>query len=171
MGYNQNWIAIAMNCFPMGGVGTPGTDQLVLIPSNVLTQSPPPQSLGQIQKADAFFNALPSRDISGLAHEHLFLVAPMVTASALPFVQVTSIDANGNFIGPGSGSGPAVSPGNGVMRAGGLFAPAQHDSCASGACRVDLSDDRIHSVVVQTANDGKRYLLTSFHAGDPANNL
>jgi hypothetical protein len=170
LGYNQTWIAIALRCFAGGGAPPPGDDQLVLIPSTVLTASPAPASLGQTQKANAFFNARPSRDISGIANQPLFLVAPEVTASALPYVSVTSVDGNGNYVGPGPGNAVANSPGNGVMGTSGLFTLAEHDSCGPGAsCEVSLQDDRITSAVVQTGNDDKHYLLTSFHAGDSTN--
>ncbi|MGD0672275.1 MAG: hypothetical protein ABSB13_09370 [Candidatus Binatus sp.] len=171
VGFNQTWVAIALRCLQSGGAPPAGTDQLVLIPSTVLTQSPAPQNLGQTQKADAFFNARPSRDISGIAAQPLFLVAPEVTASAPPYVLVTSIDASGNFVNPGPGNTPVNSPGNGVMGTSGSFTSAEHDTCGPGAaCEVSLQDDRITSAVVQTGNDGKHYLLTSFHAGDSTNN-
>ncbi len=173
MGYNQTWVAIALRCSPAGG-GTAGTDQIVLIPSSVLTKSPAPQTLGQTQKANAFFNARPSRDISGGANQPIFLVAPEVTASKPPFVQVTSIDASGNYVGPGPSTvnnGTITSPTNGVLGTAGLFTLAQHDTCGAGtACEVSLQDDRIASVIVQSGNDGKHYLLTSFQAGDSTNN-
>lgn len=94
-----------------------------------------------------------------------------MTSSALPFVQVTSVDVNGNFVGPGPGSIIVHSPGNGVMATAGNFALAEHDTCSPGAaCEVSLEDDRLTSVVLQIGNDGDHYLLTSFHAGDSTNN-
>jgi hypothetical protein len=169
IGYNQTWVAIALRCLLSGGVPPAGTDQLVLIPR--INGLPAPLTSGQIQKANAFFNARPSRDVSAIGDQPLFLVAPEVTASTLPYVQVTSVDASGNFVGPGKGGVQVHSPGNGVLGTSGSFAPAQHDTCGSGAqCDVDLKDGRITSVILQIGNDGDHYLLTSFPAGDNVNN-
>ena len=174
LGYNQNWVAIDTLCINPGVAF--GSDQIILIPHSTLTQNPLPQTLlitvpspGSVP----IHAARPSRDVSGNAAQNLFLVGSVIPSdSNLPFVEVTAIDASGKYAPPGPSSvnnGIVSSPGNGVLGKK-TESPAQHDDCGSGAaCDVDLGDERIQTVVLQTGNDGNHYLLTSFHAGDRAN--
>jgi len=121
VGYNQSWAAVDLQCYPKGGKGAAGNDQLLLISSSVLTQSPPPSSLSATTMTPPFFGARPSRDISGGAGQNLFLVGSMVpSSSSLPYVQVTSVNASGSIVSVGSGS---QSPGNGVPGTYGNITP------------------------------------------------
>jgi len=168
VGYNQSWAAVELQCNGPGGTGT-GSDQLILIPNSFLTMANPPTNLTYSQLTPPFNGARPARDISGKGTQNLFLAGSVVPASSTlyPFVRVTSVDANGNFINPGPNGSPTDSPGDGVPGTFGSFALAQHDSCGAGSnCAVSLQDARISSVVLQAGNDGHYYLLTSFHAGD-----
>ena len=168
IGYNQTWIAVDLACEVVGG-GLSGTDQLVLVASSLLTQANP--VFTYVPLTPPFDGARPSRDISGNGTQNLFLAASVVPSStSLPYVVVTTVDANHNFVGPGPGGATVQSPGNGVPGTAGNFPLAQHDSCGAGAaCDVSLQDDRITNVVLQAGNDGHYYLLTSFHAGDQTN--
>jgi len=170
LGYNQNWAAVDIQCYGAQGIGA-GSDQLILVPSSVLTQNPAPSSLSASVLTPPFFGARPSRDISGGAGQNLFLVGSFVpSSSSLPSVQVTSVDASGNIVGADGNHGLVYSPGNGVPGTFGNIAAAQHDTCGAGsACAVSLQDARIANVVLQKGDDGHEYLLTSFHAGDSAN--
>jgi hypothetical protein len=161
VGYNQTWVAVALRCLSSGGIPPAGTDQLILInPSNLAVK----------QESAPFFNARPSRDISGAGGENLFMVAPEVPTTTLPYVAVTTVDSNGNFVGPGPGGTTLNSPTNGVLGTANITALAPHDNCGPGStCEVSLQDDRITSVVLQKGNDGNHYLLTSFQAGDQVN--
>ncbi len=154
VGYNQSWAAVALQCNGIGGVGR-GSDQLILIPISFLTMANPPTTLAYSQLATPFNGARPSRDISGNGTQNLFLVGSVVPSStSLPFVQVTTVNANGSFVNPGVNGQPAQSPGNGVPGTFGQFANPQHDSCGPGAaCDVALQDARIASVVLQAGND------------------
>jgi hypothetical protein len=173
LGYNQAWIAIDLQCYPISAKGTPGSDQLVLIPHAILTQpsAPPSIACGQpifpngpvVQcKAGPFFGARPSRDISGNANKNLFLVRS--NTSTTPTVTVTTVDANGNFVGPSSAGQPLTSPPNGQQV--GTLTQAQQGTCPQNFdCSISLQDARITNVILQTGNDGNHYLLTSFHSG------
>jgi hypothetical protein len=173
LGYNQAWVAIDLQCYPIGGSGVPGTDQLVLIPHGILTQTSAPQSIACGQpiflngpvvqcKAGPFFAARPSRDISGNANQNLFLVTS--NTATTPSISVTTVGANGNFVGPSNSGGILNSPSNGSPV--GSLTPAQQGTCGSGSsCTINLGDSRITNVILQTGNDGNHYLLTSFHAG------
>jgi hypothetical protein len=167
LGYNQTWVAVDVACFGFAGAGV-GSDQLILIPSAILTETNP--NFTYTPTTPPFFGARPSRDISGNGTQNLFLVGSKVPfGTALPSVQVTTVNANGNFVGPGPAGAVVPSPGNGVPANGnsGNFAPAQHDSCgANSTCTVNVGDSRIASVVLQAGNDGHYYLLTSYIAGD-----
>jgi len=163
LGYNQTFVAVVLRCLHSGGAPPAGTDQLILF-------TPSTMSLFR-QESAPFFNARPSRDISGAGGENLFLVAPEVPVTTPPYVSVTTVAGNGNFVGPGPGGATLNSPTNGVVGTPTNFALAPHDNCGvSSTCEVNLEDDRITGVILQKGNDGNHYLLTSFHAGDTGNN-
>ncbi len=145
-------------------VGT-GSDQVVLIPATVLTQSPAPLSLSQTTITPPVIGARPSRDISGDANYPLYFAASQVpSGSSSPYVALYTLY---NSYGTWGLQFVDQSPGNGAPGTFGLFTPAQHDSCGAGsACAVSLQDARISSVVIQKGIDANTYLLTSFQAGD-----
>lgn len=180
LGYNQSWAVIDVSCFDQNQIPFTDNDQLVLIPHAVLATHP--QNLGATLKsgptgtgANGWFASRPSRDVSGTANQNIFLVSsgPLDSPGSLDFVKITSIDATGNFIGPGPGNAIIQSPINGAPASDSfVINPAQHDNCGAGSkCVISLGDARISNApILQTANDGKHYLLTSFHAGDNALN-
>lgn len=98
LGYNQTWLAVTLRCFTAGGNPPAGTDQLILFnPSTMAVVK---------QVSSPFFNARPSKDVSGAGGENLFLVAPEVPTASLPYLSVTTVDGNGNFVGPIPGFTP-----------------------------------------------------------------
>jgi hypothetical protein len=172
LGFNQiagipseSWVAVDLQCKGAGGNGT-GSDQAVLIPATVLTESPPPSTLSQTILTPPVIGTRPSRDISGDSNYPLYFAAseaPCSNSSSPCVALYTLYDSYGTY-----GLQLAdESPANGAPGSYGLFTPAQHDSCGSGsACAADLGDARIENVVIQKGIDGNTYLLTSFHAGD-----
>lgn len=180
LGYNQAWVVIDVSCFDQSQQPFIDNDQLLLIPHSAIATHP--QNLGAIQEQGptgtgsmGWFASRPSRDVSGTANQDLFLVssAPLDSPGALDFVKVTSIDSNGNIVGPGPGNAIVQSPGIGVSATDTFsIAPGEHDNCGAGSgCVVSLGDARISSApILQIGNDGNKYLLTAFHAGDNGNN-
>jgi hypothetical protein len=185
VGYNQAWIAIDLQCFTSGNASGSASslDQLVLIPHSVLMLATPPTSLacGQpivpngpsvICKSPPFFGARPSRDVAADGTKNLFLVGSVVDISGhvQSKVQVTTVDASGNFIGPSPSGGILLSPGNGNNAAPLTLAP-QGTCDATSTCEIRLGDSRIENVVLQKGNDGNHYLLSSFHTGSFPRNV
>ncbi len=181
LGYNQNWVVIDVSCFDQSKIPFTDNDQLLLVPHSAIATHPP--NLGAIQEAgptrtgsNGWFASRPSCDISGSANQNLFLVSsgPLDSPGSRDLVKITSIiDVNGNFVGPGAGGTVIQSPLNGVAATTTFsIALAQHDNCgANSACAVNLNDARISNApILQVGNDGNKYLLTAFHAGDSANN-
>ncbi|HLW69149.1 MAG TPA: hypothetical protein VKS22_00860 [Candidatus Binataceae bacterium] len=174
LGYNQDWAVIGVSCFSAGGTtADTNNDELLLIPHSALATHPANlHAIPELGPSDSngWFGTRPSRDVSGTAGQNMLLVAsgPFGVSGAFKFVKVKALNSSGNIVGVGPGNTELMSPTNGVASDFYFAQPfAEHDTCTSGSCRINLFDSRISNApVLQTGNDSKHYLLTSFHTSD-----
>ena len=157
VGFNGYWIVIEGRCY-VSDTGPRGTkDALAIIQNNPIPATMPPTI------AAPFLDAVPSRDVKSTpsnTYTDLFLLGDYATNPNGPSLLVAALDHNKSI------TVLASSPSIGDLAS----SPQVPDAICGANCKISSMDQsRPKSVVLQTANDGYHYLMTSYAAEDSTN--
>jgi len=163
VGYSGDWVVIEAGCFqpPQLSKGRGPDDTLVVIPNSTVAQNPLPASINVTPISAPFLDARPSRDIASTStssYPDLFLVADAPFAAQGPQLELASLDRSGAV------TTLANSPSVGDVASSNQVPTVSCSNTSNPNCTIELGDSRPTSVILQTANDGFHYLMTSYAA-------
>lgn len=160
LGYNGYWVTIEARCYTPTESARGLADTMVNIPNNQVVQN---NGINVNPAAAPFLDAAPSRDVSATSSSSyglLFLVADAPFATQGPQLQVASLSQTGVV------SLLANSPSTGAVASSNQVPSVSCSTTSNPNCMIELGDSRPTSVILQTANDGFHYLMSSYAAED-----